>query len=147
MPYLTRNPSLHTIDIFLCLARDGDSHAEDVHHDPLRGGLWPQAYPDASPWRRARVWRHWRRGCNRAAGEDCKGGGQEESTREQDQIRQTREAADASPRRIVRHETLYIRRWVLLVNKIKGYHRSKACLRCRIMMVDAWHRTVVRSCK
>ena len=74
LTFLASSP--HAIDVLLCPARHRHRHAQDVHHDPQRRGLWPPPLPHAVARRRPRVWRHRRRGPDRPPREAGQGGGQ-----------------------------------------------------------------------
>ena len=50
--------SLYAINIFISFAGYGHCHAQDVHHDHLRLGIWSPPLRHAMAWRRASVWRH-----------------------------------------------------------------------------------------
>jgi len=73
-PSARTHNSLHALHLLLRPARHRHRHPQDVHHDPLRRRLRPPPHPHAVARRRARLWRHRRRGRHRAPGEDCQGG-------------------------------------------------------------------------
>ena len=69
--------SLHSLYLLVGASRHRDGHTQNVHHDPVRRGLWSPPHADAVAGCRSRLWRHRRRGRDRATGEDGQGAGQE----------------------------------------------------------------------
>lgn len=70
--------SLHALHLLLSPPSHSNSHAQNVHHDPIGRRLRPPPHAHASPRRRARLRRHRRRGCDRPPGETSQGGGEAE---------------------------------------------------------------------